>query len=91
MVLDLEVLGDLCDRRALLVGVASDRQEKLVMRRCEPSLGRLLSTPPLEPAQARPEFEEPPIVVVTQVVHGVRIPCRVRRRRRWDVKSPSVS
>ena len=89
--LDLEVVRDVRDRRALIVGMASNCEQKLVVRRREPGLGRLLSTPPLELAQTRSQFEEPPVVVVRQVVHGVTVPGQFRRRRRWGLETPGLA
>ena len=53
------------DGRSSGVVVAADREEELVLRGGQPGERRLLLAPPQEPPQARPQLEEPSIVLRT--------------------------
>lgn len=57
VVAEQQVIGDVADRRLLVV--AADGQQELVLRTSEPNCIRLVIAPPQEPAKAVAECEQP--------------------------------
>jgi len=79
VVSELEVVGDVADRRAGRCPMTSDREEQLVLCGGEADRGRLLLTPMEEPAQPIAELEQAPVLSVTQCGHWsptLDAPCR---------------
>jgi hypothetical protein len=62
-----EIVGELSDTRSAVVGMASNREEQLVLGRSEPHLLGLLPAPLEEPAKADAEREQCRIVLVSEV------------------------
>lgn len=59
-----ECTGDFADGRSVALAASPDRQQQLMLSRCEPDRGSLLLAPLQEPAQASPEIEESLVIGV---------------------------
>lgn len=70
-----QIAGEIPDGRALRSWVALDRQQQLVLGRCQADLARLGLAPVQEPAQAGPECQQVLVVVLGQLTHIPHDPC----------------
>ena len=68
-----KVTGDITHRRTAGIGVALDRQEELVLGRCQADGGGLLLAPPEKSPHPGAEFEQQLVVGCTG--HGASISC----------------
>lgn len=64
-----QIAGEIPDGRALRCWMALDRQQQLVLGRCQAYLTRLSLAPVQEPAQAGPEGQQVLVVLLGQLTH----------------------